>query len=176
MNRYLEYFRIAEENDYDFRKTDKVAMNILTEKIKNGYEKMPKLLLHKGREAYVSDEHMFDIALKAETNETFQSTFAWVLPIIKYMGMIYYMMIIILLLLSTMIPNRYNFFILLCILGGVLVSLLIECQGRYKYSMEPIWCIPAAYALVYWNKNSILVYVMNKLGGQNKKTKTHKEQ
>lgn len=156
LDRYIEYFNIAEENDYDFKKTDKVAMGILKEKIRKGYEKVPQLLLHKGREAYMSDEHMFDIALKHEVNDSFQLIFSWLLPVVKYIGMIYYMGIVILLLLSSLIPNRYNFLILLCILGGVLVNLLIECQGRYKYSIEPIWCIPAAYALIYWNKDNVL--------------------
>ena len=39
------------------------------------------------------------------------------------------------------------YFILLCILGCGLVSLLVESQGRYKYSIEPLWTVPTAYVL-----------------------------
>ena len=31
----------------------------------------------------------------------------------------------------------------LIILGSILVSLIIESHGRYKYSIEPLWCIVA---------------------------------
>lgn len=153
LERYLEYFSIVEENDHDFKKADKIAMDILKEKKKNGYKKMPSLLLKKGRAAYVSDDHMFDIVFGSEAKESFQATFPWVRPVIGYVGMIYYIGIVLLLLLALLTPDRYNFFVLLCILGGMLVGLLIEGQGRYKYSIEPIWCIPAAYAFLHWREN-----------------------
>ena len=165
LERYLEYFSIAEENDHDFKKTDKIAMEILTEKIKNGYKKMPSLLLKKGREAYVSDDHIFDVAFKLEANGSFQTTFPWVRPVIGYVGMIYYIGIVLLLLLALLTPNRYNFFVLLCILGGMLVGLLIESQGRYKYSIEPIWCIPAAYAFLHWRENILSRMIYRYIGG-----------
>lgn len=45
------------------------------------------------------------------------------------------------------VRNKYIFFILLCILGGGIINLVVESQGRYKYSIEPLWCRASVYGI-----------------------------
>ena len=54
------------------------------------------------------------------------------------------------------VRNEHNHFILLCVLGGCLASLLVESQGRYKYSIEPLWCVPSAYGIYYLGRLKII--------------------
>ena len=141
-----EYYKIAEENSYDFEKTNRIAMDILKEIIKCDYDKLPALLLRKGKDAYSNDSAMFWWALDVETGDEFKSKYPGFYSLIEYIDKVYYVGIVLCLMLSAiLVQDKYNFFILLCILGGCMVSLLVESQGRYKYSIEPIWCISAAY-------------------------------
>lgn len=141
-----EYYQIIKDNNFDLKKSRHTAMEILKEKIKKDYDKIPRLLFQKARSAYANDSAMFCWALENEAGVEFKSRFPWFYPLIEYIDYIYYMGIVICLIVSAfLVRNKYNFFVLLCIFGGCMASLLIESQGRYKYSIEPIWCVSAAY-------------------------------
>ncbi len=143
-----EYAQMAAENNFDFEETNRIALGILKEKISRDFDKLPELLLRKGKDAYANDDAMFWWALEAEAGEEFKSQFPGLYPTLIYLDNIFYTAVVLCMIACVFFTrNKYIFFILLCILGGGMVSLLVESQGRYKYSIEPLWCLPSAYAI-----------------------------
>lgn len=145
-----EYLQIAEEHDYDLEETNKEAFGILKERIKNDWEKMPALILKKGRDAYRTNSGIFVYALEKEVNEEVREHFSVLGKVLFKMDHVYYVFGVLCMLIAVWKNrNRYIFFIQLVILGGGLSSLLIESQDRYKYSILPLWGIPIAYAILF---------------------------
>lgn len=145
-----EYMKIAEENNYDFELTNSIANNILKEKIKKDYNKMPRMLLHKAQNAYKSNEGMVGWALDKEIAEEYKDKFSMVCQIFKRGDQVIYLGIVILIMVSVVVNrDKYVFFLQLVMLGGAFVSLVVESQQRYKYSIISVWCIPAAVAGVW---------------------------
>ena len=144
-----EYFEIVRKNNYDYDAANKEALSILWSKIKEKPEKMPALLLRKGRTSYSDDGSMlfWAFVMNAKDEETFTIYRSWI-QIIWYIATIYYCMVV-LCIIGAMLykANRYKFFLGLVIFGGIMVNLIIESHGRYKYSIEPVWCVMAAMFL-----------------------------
>ena len=143
-----EYFSLVEEADYNFREAQSKALHILSEKILTNVNKMPGLIYKKGIEAYSSNRDMMTWAFVILDDDSKVNY----VPIFKKMvrfDMIVFNSVVLLLLLGACIvmylPHDI-YFILLIILGGGIAGLLVEPQGRYKYSIEAIWCIPVAFA------------------------------
>lgn len=143
-----EFQEIMQENNFNFDEGNKQALKILGERVSANLDQMPSFLLKKGVASYSNDDDIFwwsfDSLLRIETNSVFPS----LTSLIRHFGNIYYIVIIIGILISAFtIRDRHTFFILLVILGAILSSLLIECQGRYKYSIEPIFAICLSNAI-----------------------------
>lgn len=144
-----EYFEIVRNNNYDYKAANKEAFTILWDKIKAKPGKMPALLLRKGRTSYTDDGSMlyWAFVMNAKNQETYDMYRSWIQIIWYYAG--FYYSLIALCLLGAIVykVDRKKFFLALVILGGVMVNLIIESHGRYKYSIEPVWCVMAAMFL-----------------------------
>lgn len=144
-----EYFEIVRKNNYNYEAANNEALSILWSKIKAKPGKMPALILRKGRTSYADDGSMlyWAFVMNAKDDETFSIYRSWI-QILWYIAGIYYAMIT-LCLIGAMVykADRYKFFLGLVILGGIMVNLIIESHGRYKYSIEPVWCVMAAMFL-----------------------------
>ena len=159
-----EYRQILIDNDYDFQKANNIAMNILKEKIRKDYKKLPDLLLRKGKNAYLDDAQMINWAQKSVVSDAYREQFSWFYLLLRYVDSIYYSGVVLCVLLSAYFTrNKYNFFILLCILGGGMAGLLVEGQGRYKYSIEPVWCISAAYGICFLLELRMKMFLQKKI-------------
>lgn len=143
-----EYMQMAEDNDFDFAQTNKMAMEILWERIRADYKKMPNLLLRKAKMAYENDSVMFFWAFEKGLDKEEYEQFADVIGAAIGLDTFFYLFMLIGIVISAVtVRNKDIFFMLLCILGGMMVSLIIESQGRYKYSIEPLWTVPVAYSI-----------------------------
>lgn len=141
--RNTEYLEIVQKNNYDFRAANREALELLTERIRRNPEKMPKLLYEKGTTAYVDDASQLYWSLVAgRTSEEDYNSYRGLIQILWYAAAVYYVLMV-LCLIAGMVrkPSPEKFFIGLVILGGICVSLIIESHGRYKYSIEPLWCV-----------------------------------
>lgn len=145
-----EYQAIVAENDYDFDRANAIAMSIVKERIAKDYKKMPKLLITKAQDAYCANEELILFALDKEVKEEYKSDFHPLTVILIKLDHVYYVFLALLLMLSVFINrNRYIYYIQLIILGCSFVSIIVESQQRYKYSMLSLWCIPIAYAIAW---------------------------
>lgn len=145
-----EYYAMAVENDYDYDKTNRQAMELLKERIEDGIDRMPAHLLKKGTEAYGDDSSMLYWALKIQnTNYDESQPTPTIIKIIWKVAAIYYVFIIVSILAGGIVckPNLQQCMLMAVCIGGMCASLLIESHGRYKYSIEPAWCILAAVNL-----------------------------
>ena len=52
-------------------------------------------------------------------------------------------------LLTSSIMSENSLFIILCIVGVALELLLVEAQERYRYAIEPMFCILSGLGLYY---------------------------
>lgn len=145
-----EYYAIVEKHNYDYSAANKEALGILKSKIEKDFYLMPSLLLRKGTTAYVDDAAMMFCGLVESINdEGIITNYRAITQIIWFVASVYYCMMV----CFTLFGGIYNrnpkkTFIMLCLIGTIMVSLVVECQGRYKYSVEPLWCLLAAGCFV----------------------------
>jgi len=139
------YYDLIEKHDNDLELANREALQILWGKIRAGYYKMPTLLLKKGVSSYADDEALFYWP-NASIIPAFQNTLSGIFSILQSVGRTFYLTIVLCLLLCTLFRKRDIFFVLVIIVGAVAANLLIESQGRYKYVVEPLWTVAAAYA------------------------------
>ena len=144
-----EYKALAAKNGYDFKATNKEAMGILADRIKAQPEKMPDLLLRKGRMAYGNNDAMFFFALEKELGEEYYLKAEKFIGVLKTVDLYYYMLMVVLACMAFfgIKKNKRAFFLELFVFGGGMVSLLVESQGRYKYSILPVWILLAGFAV-----------------------------
>ena len=146
--RLSDYQEIVRENEYNFSDANKQAMQELIQKIKDNLGKMPSFLLYKGTNAYSDDADMLTWALDNQMNPDYHQYFIGFIFVWKGISNLIYVFFVLCLCISAItLRNKYVFFIELIVVGSILSGLLIECQGRYKYSIEPIWCVLIANAI-----------------------------
>lgn len=141
-----EFQKIVEKNNYDYSKANKEALSILRDNIWLNREKLIPFFEKKGIRAYSDDGSMLWWGINASAkNEEIIEQFSGLIDIIVHWSRLYYCIIVCAMLISGWInDSEYKSFLLLVILGAVLVSLIVESQGRYKYSIEPLWCVVAS--------------------------------
>jgi len=141
-----EYMQLLEQNNYDFELTRKQAIEILKNRIISNESKMVKLISHKAYVSYGNDSVLIWWVTREMDPETYEET-KNLINMISYIDEIFWMTMIIGILIALFTKNKYTYFVMLCIYGGMLVSLIIESQGRYKYSIQPLWTLPTAYVI-----------------------------
>lgn len=143
-----EYFDIVQQYDYDFEAVNQILLQDTITNIKTNINKMPSFLIKKGRHAYGDEKQGTYIALEDEIKDEYQDAFSKSTNNIIYIATLYYFMIVVGMVVScATLKNDKLFLILLIVLGAMTAGLLVESQGRYKYGIEPIWCILAANAI-----------------------------
>lgn len=132
-----EYQQMVQEHDYDFDAANREAMQEIVRRIKENLDKMPSFLLYKGTHAYGDDEELLAWPLDYSMNPDYHQYFIANIYLWKSISKLFYAFVVACLCISAVtLRNRYIFFIELISVGAILSGLLIECQGRYKYSME----------------------------------------
>ena len=145
-----EYMQLLRQNEYDFNKTQKEALEILWNRILADKGQMPDLLLHKAQTAYEDDYAMFWWAFYAEmTEEEYEKWKPAIEQMIDIAHYFYLVLVTAMILTVWMLRKKECIFIMLIIQGCMLVSLLVESQSRYKYSIEPIWALAIAAGMLF---------------------------
>lgn len=146
-----EYRELAKQNNYDFKETNKQAMTILKSRIAEGIDQMPDLILRKGRMAYKDDSAVFFWVFEKELQQdTYQLLESTVNGLKKVDSVLWVFVVLAAFIAAFAIGRTKNqtvFFWLLCAVGFGMVSLLVESQGRYKYSIQPMWILLAVYGV-----------------------------
>lgn len=143
-----EYQQIVKKHDYDFAAANREAMQEIVQRIRENLDKMPAFLLYKGTHAYGDDEELLTWPLDNSMNPDYHQYFIANIYLWKSISKLFYAFFVLCLCISAVtLRNRYIFFIELISVGAILSGLLIECQGRYKYSIEPLWCLLVANAI-----------------------------
>lgn len=143
-----EYQQMVQAHDYDFDAANREAMQEIVRRIKENLDKMPSFLLYKGTHAYGDDEELLAWPLDYSMNPDYHQYFIANIYLWKSISKLFYAFVVACLCISAVtLRNRYIFFIELISVGAILSGLLIECQGRYKYSIEPLWCLLVANAI-----------------------------
>lgn len=161
--RCRDYFTFLEKYEYDYRTANSMVIKALLNKMMRNSEKMPALLFHKGQVAYKDNRDMFSWAFSGVESK-FSEDIIDAIKKLVYVDKVYFNFIVILMMMTAALAFKFKkevYFGLLIILGGGVAGLLVESQGRYKYSIEPLWCIMAAVALcmivdVFFNRYPFL--------------------
>lgn len=143
-----EYQQIVNKHDYDFVAANREAMQEIVQRIRENLDKMPAFLLYKGTHAYGDDDELLTWPLNNSMNPDYHQYFIANIYLWESVSKLFYVFFVLCLCISAItLRNRYIFFIELISVGAILSGLLIECQGRYKYSIEPLWCLLVANAI-----------------------------
>lgn len=141
-----EYEQIVIKNHGDYSKANQEAMSILWQRIRKDIYKMPSHLLKKGTESYADDSSMLYWALRlGYVKESENEPASLGIRLLWEIARLYYSYIIVVIIIGCLVkPQKSKFFLMLSMIGSLCVGLLVESQGRYKYSIEPCWAILAA--------------------------------
>lgn len=141
-----EFFAIGEKHGYNIDETNREALQTLIEKIQAAPDKMPGLLLKKGIYSYADNSELFFWVTQSIRPE-YQSELLGGFGILQSIEQIYYLIFVLCFLMSVISQKKEIRFISLITVGAIAAQLLIECQGRYKYPLEPLWTLVAAHTL-----------------------------
>ena len=142
-----EYRQMVRDYGYDFSAANREALAILGQKISANMDKVPNLLFRKGVAANSSTNAVILWSFQGMDSDT-RTAFQPLITLLSNLDQTYYICVILCILLCAVLcRNRYLYFILLIIVGGITAQLLIENGPRYKYSIEFAWCLAAAGGL-----------------------------
>ena len=163
-DRYNEYFSFVSENNFDYDKANKIALEKLKDLIEDSPDYLVTLIPLKIYDAYHDNEHMFFCAYIA-MNEENQIAFKNFFDCLHTVDYIYYTIIILLVFASFFINLKRKspkvFWLHLIIIGGILLVIFIESQSRYKYSVQPFWCVLSGFSL------EMICHTLNQIKGHN---------
>lgn len=147
-----------ESNDWDYKVTDKELLLELSEELKKHKNLIIPLLFNKGRMAYGNASILGGWAFNEYTAE-FRDSNKKLCSLIGRWDDIWFITILmmsgIVSVANVWVKDKKIFLLNLTLLGCILSVVFIEGQGRYKYSILPVWCIFAGILL----KNEILKFL-----------------
>lgn len=144
-----QFSKWVQENSYNYNAVNRIAFNDAIERMKAKPIKTARLLFRKIRTTFKNNADTF-YWVQEETEPVFYSSHESLWSIIRFSDNVYYVVIIILMLLAALTSRgEILSFSLLITLGCGLACFFVESQPRYKVSIEPLWCIPAGYAITY---------------------------
>jgi len=152
---YQRYFAVLASTGYDYDETNDIIMSELMQDIKEN-ESFDVLLDHKATVAVSSDkyriEFLEDSFLEAghEYAAGFLVSDKSIVDVQEVNDWFYYI-IMWCMALGLIFAYRQRdlrfLFVYLVIFGSALLLLLVEAQGRYMYSIQPLYCIAAGFGL-----------------------------
>lgn len=126
---YEEYFQFIRDNNFDYKRANKMALESLMERIgEASIEFLPQLLRNKIVNAYKGDEEAISWAFAAMSEEE-RRTYNALCEIVIKADKVYYLVIssfAIIAVLSLLIghKDKYEFWFLLIITGGMFLSMI----------------------------------------------------
>jgi len=147
---YDEYVELVKKHEYNYNEANKEAITILANKIKNNPGKLLLLLWNKGCRSQSSDFEIFEWSLISSTNDEFKEAYYYKVEQLIDIDCVYYVFMVLTIIVGVFISHKEEklFFLIMYVFGSALVSFLVESQGRYKFSIEPTWCVCVSYVLI----------------------------
>lgn len=150
---YQMYFTLLEQNEYHFEQTNYEIMNLLKKDLLRNYNQLPLKILKKAKRNIQGDhekliwvKESLDQKQKNVINEKF-------IKVGTIITNIYYLIIVVFAVGGVFYTLHYKnenvLFVILCIVGCMLELLLIESQQRYRYAIEPMFCLLAGIGFYY---------------------------
>ena len=153
---YQIYFDTLKDTNYDFNKTNEIIMLNVKNKISYRYKEIPNLFNKKAKVIFQKDDDKLSW-VKNSINLKQEISFSqFIENNLSKKTNIYYLILIIGSILGIFYTlkskNENSLFIILCIVGVALELLLVEAQERYRYAIEPMFCILSGLGLYYLKK------------------------
>lgn len=148
--RYKEYFDFVTASNYNFSVANLHALKATIMGLLGSWKRIPWLLVYKLQQGYHDDSHMLHNA-RLSSPDIKGNLFHLFYSILSKWDLIYWMTLVTgagyAAIHSFFELNRQIFWMILTAVGGLLLILLIECEGRYKFCIQPVWLILAVYGL-----------------------------
>lgn len=143
-----DFFELLAQHDNNIGAGAREAVKFRFEVLKSEWQRIPDLLFRKGQSSYGdNNDSLFYWAFDQTLREEYRQPLFSGCQIWRTSERYFYQGTILCLLLCTIYRKREIFFILLITAGSIAAQFPIECQGRYKCVIEPIWCVAVAWAL-----------------------------
>lgn len=151
--RYKEYFDFVTTNNYDFSVANLQALKATITGVLSSWKRLPWLLTYKLQEGYHDDSHMINNAMLSSPNIS-NSLFHSFYFLIGKLDFVYWVVLVISVVYTAICNlkelNRHIFWMILTAFGGLLLILLIECEGRYKFCIQPVWLVLSVYGIQHY--------------------------
>lgn len=148
-----EYMDLFISNGYDLNITHKKAVDVVKERAANNMKGFMKLLLLKIGRSYIGGNQEIIEWSFVEYEEAEKSRMIPFVQVFQQMDYFLYAGMVVMIVLAIINTRKSNMIFLALVIAGAMSSqLLIEAQGRYKYSIEPLWCVVAAIGIVSLRK------------------------
>lgn len=149
--RYKEYFELVIKNEWDFDKANLIALKHTVTNVMGTVKRLPGLLTYKLYQGYHDDLHMFNNAIGSIIDVVKKERYSPFFYVLKQIDLVYWMTIVsggIYAAISELEEkNKTVLWFILILVGGLLLILLIECEGRYKYCIQPIWLLTSVWGM-----------------------------
>lgn len=150
---YDEYFSTLEEENYDFEKTNTQIMDQLKKDICLNYRLLPDKLLYKAERNFSGDYDKMLWVKNSIAEKQVIKMISWITDYGFYMAEWYWLFIGVLVLCgiiwTVFEKNDAALYIVACVIGVAMELLLVESQERYRYAIEPMFCLLAGIGYFY---------------------------
>lgn len=150
---YGQYFSILEKKDYDFEKTNAQIMGSLKKDLCENYRLLPDKLRYKAERNFTGDyDKMLWVKNSIEEKQIIGLS-VWIRSYGFHVAEWYWLFIGVLALggIIWMIFNKNEsaLYIAACVIGVAMELILVESQERYRYAIEPMFCMLAGIGYFY---------------------------
>lgn len=143
-----EYIELYTSTGCDPGAAHKRTMEVVRERIQENTLGFARLLLLKISRSYISgNREILEWSCQEYTQEEGSKFKTFVLAAGALDDILYAGMAVMIIIAVIFDGRREVIFMALVIAGAMSSQQLIEAQGRYKYSIEPLWCVTASVGL-----------------------------
>lgn len=150
---YNEYFSTLKEKNYDFENTNTQIMEQIKKDIRKNYKFLPSKLWHKAEINFAGDCAKMQWVKNSIEGKQVIKMSGWIESYGFYMTEWYWLFVGVLVLFGIvwMIfeKNEATLYIVVCVIGVAMELILVESQERYRYAVEPMFCLLAGMGYFY---------------------------
>lgn len=149
--RYKEYFDLVVAEGFDFDASNLTALKLTIKNVLGSMKRIPWLLSYKLQQGYHDDLHMISNAMGSVGDISRRERYSPFFDELRSVDYAYWMMIVIGGMYTAIAvlkeKDRKALWLIMILVGGLLLILLIECEGRYKYCIQPVWSLCSAWGM-----------------------------
>ena len=149
--RYKEYFDLVTAKGFDFDAANLAAVKLTIKNVIGSVKRIPWLLGYKLQGGYHDDLHMISNAMGSIGDMSKRERCSLFFDRLRSVDYVYWTTIVIggiyaaIAVLKEM--DTKALWLITILTGGLLLILLIECEGRYKYCIQPVWLLCSVWGM-----------------------------